>query len=224
MDLQGKFSSIQTRFPEPDYSATKARQDLNALRDKLVAFQDAMSALKEFSEQISRSAGSEIDQWRKLHMQLAAKLLNMTSDDVGPKLDDLQAEIRAKQAELQSSSDSRTGIVPGNEKNVQFRSEASQVRHLSYNGASFLAKAFHWSPRGLSLSRFRLKGYKILGYVCPAIVFIYAGITQYYWSNPVFGSVSEYVSLFLWGFAADASSNQVKDLIQRASLNSEVVA
>ena len=77
-------------------------------------------------------------------------------------------------------------------------------------------------PRmGRSLSKLRLVLFRWFGYVAPVSVFVYTGMVQFYQGNPSFGSSSQYVALFLWGFGADATGTKVQDLIRNASNRTE---
>jgi hypothetical protein len=67
------------------------------------------------------------------------------------------------------------------------------------------------------LSDLRLVLFRWFGYAFPVAVFVYTGMVQFYQGKETFGSVDNYIALFLWGFGADASGTKVQDLIRDAS-------
>ena len=56
----------------------------------------------------------------------------------------------------------------------------------------------------------RLKFMGWLGYVFPASVFVFTGLSQLYMANPTFGLLTDYVALFLWGFGSDAGGSKLQ--------------
>jgi hypothetical protein len=52
----------------------------------------------------------------------------------------------------------------------------------------------------------------VISFILAAIVAIVTGLSTFYFKNPVFGSLQDYLSLFLWGTAVDQTKNALQIL------------
>ena len=220
--LDARFDATKARFANADYSPIKARQDLNALLDQIRQYSQVCNDLSAFAKERESLNGSERENWEQIWNQFRDRFAKMGADDFGPNLDSLRAEIQARLAELKSIGNEQSKV---SEAGLVFASKNTNVPKIEYLAEykpNWFRDRIDHATTGWSFSKFRIRGYKVLGYVFPALVFVYTGIQQHYWGNAVFGTLPDYVSLFLWGFAADASGTQVQTLVQQAGSRLEL--
>ncbi|MCY2966276.1 MAG: hypothetical protein NT069_22030 [Planctomycetota bacterium] len=216
--LQTEFENIQGSFVESGSSPGKARQDLNPLLDKLNQYQQVCDDLRAFTKERELLTGAEADNWQQIYNQLSTRLGILGPADFGPNLGSLKAEIQAKLQELKSKTIAQAAAGEAAKESARAvpDNQWRQINHLAEYKSNWFRDRFDGVSGRFSLSRFRMRGYMLFGYAFPAMVFIYTGIQELYFKNAVFGTLDNYVGLFLSGFAADASGTKVQELIHQA--------
>ena len=88
---------------------------------------------------------------------------------------------------------------------ISRRENGTEKVELKGQGISIVnSKDFAWQKG--------LEHVEIISFVVAAVVAVVTGLSTFYFNNPAFGSLQDYLSLFLWGAAVDQTKNALQIL------------
>ena len=207
--------NLKSGLPD-ELSTDPVRQRLTLWRGRVEQFQKGLEGLGELSKQRSHLSTDSGGTWSEKESAFKERLDQLAPDDV--------AGFAAFHADLVTAHKQLAELLDKEAKSTRGLIAPEMPPWSGYSAQPLTNVPVAQPPRRVSfpsyqdwmgaIRRSRIHLFDWFSYGFPVAVFVYAGLNEGYFSNPIFGTLANYVALFLWGFGADASSTRVQALIR----------